>query len=129
MSRPPKFYGLVSLALSALLVLAACGGAPPSPTAAPAKPAEPTKPAAAAPTAASPAKPAAAGAIKLSFLGSQSADTQRALSLVLTEYQKTKPNVDIEWDWVPFAQLFPKIQASAAAKTPIDIIMADGPNV
>ena len=84
MRRPPKLYGLVSLALAALLVLTGCGGAAPSPTAAP-KAAEPTKPAAAAATtapaaattapaaaattapAAAPAKEAKPGEIKLSY--------------------------------------------------------------
>jgi ABC-type glycerol-3-phosphate transport system substrate-binding protein len=152
MGHRPRSPILLSVALSALLVLSACGGAPsptaaptkpaaqptaaPAATTAPAKPAEATKPAAAAqpttaaqPTAAAPAKPADGQRIRLSLLGIQSPDTQRAISLVLAEYQKTKPNIDLELDMVPFPQLFPKIQASAAAKTPIDIIMADGPNV
>jgi ABC-type glycerol-3-phosphate transport system substrate-binding protein len=136
-------HRLVSLALTALLVLTACG-APASPTAAP-KAAEPTKPAAAAattapaaaattapaaaPTAAAPAKPAAAGQVKITYLGVTSPDIERAMSLIMTEYQKTKPNVTLEYDSVPFAQLFPKIQAAAAAKQPLDIILADGPNV
>jgi ABC-type glycerol-3-phosphate transport system substrate-binding protein len=54
---------------------------------------------------------------------------ERALSLILAEYQKTHPNITVEWEFLPFAQLFPKIQAAAAAKQPIDIILADGPNV
>ena len=101
------------------------------------KPAEATKPAEAAkPTeAAKPvdaAKPATAvkpGSTKLSFLGVQSPTNQAAWNAILKEYQKTNPNIDIEWDLVPFAQVFPKVSATVAAKTPVDIIQADGPVV
>ena len=100
----------------------------PAATTAPApavKPADPTKPAApvvAAPAAAGPAK-------KLSFIGVQSDDQQFALTAVLKEYQKTHPEIDVAFELLPFAQLFPKIQANAAAKAPTDIILADGPNM
>src|SRR5204863_6709896 len=75
--------------------------------------------------------PAAAkpGAVKLTFLGSQSDDTQFALTAVLAEYQKQHPEIDVDFELLPFAELFPKIQANAAAKAPTDIILADGPNV
>jgi fructooligosaccharide transport system substrate-binding protein len=130
--QPRPNHGLLSALLAVALVLAACGGAPAAPTAAPTavpKAAEPTKPAAAAQPTAAPAKPAAAGQIKLTYLGLTSPDHERALGLILAEYQKIKPNVTVEYDLVPFPQLFPKIQAAAAAKTPVDIILADGPNV
>ena len=65
LKRSGLMLGLVAVATSATLVLAACGGSAPAPTAAPAKPAtEPTKaaapaaPAAAPTTAAAPAAPA-----------------------------------------------------------------------
>lgn len=149
-----QFSRLCSGMLCALLIVAACAPAaspPPAATQAPAKPAE-SKPAeaakpaapAAAPaattaqkpadsTAAKPAeaaKPAAGGpTIKLTFLGNQSDDHQFALTAVLKEYQKLRPDVDVEFELVPFAQLFPKIQANAAAKAPTDIILTDGPNL
>jgi fructooligosaccharide transport system substrate-binding protein len=66
---------------------------------------------------------------KLTFIGVQNPDQQAALTAVLVEYQKTHPNIDVEFELLPFAQLFPKIQANAAAKVATDIILADGPNV
>jgi len=73
------------------------------------------------------AKPGAT--VKLSFIGVQSDDQQFALTAVLAEYQKTHPEIDVDFELLPFAELFPKIQANAAAKAPTDIILADGPNV
>src|SRR6266508_1874935 len=84
---------------------------------------------AAAPPAAQPAAAAKPGAVKLSFIGVQSDDQQFALTAVLAEYQKTHPEIDVDFELLPFAQLFPKIQANAAAKAPTDIILTDGPNV
>lgn len=106
--------------------------APAAATAAPAaatKPADPAKPAGATPAAGAPASAAKPGAKKLSFIGVQSDQQQRALTAVLREYQKTRPDIDVEFELLPFAQLFPKIQANAASKAPTDIILADGPNV
>jgi fructooligosaccharide transport system substrate-binding protein len=129
--------------LSALLVVAACSSAAPAaaptaPAAAATQPAaaaaQPTQASAAAtqPAAATPAAGAnAAGAAstKLTFIGVQDPDQQAALSAVLTEYQKQHPEIDVSFQLLPFEQLFPKIQADAAAKAPTDIILADGPNV
>jgi fructooligosaccharide transport system substrate-binding protein len=154
-----QFSRLISGILCALLIVVACApaAAPPA-TQAPAKPADSTaakpaeskpveaakpadaKPAAPAaqPAATAPqkpadstaAKPAAGGAtIKLSFIGVQSDDQQFALTAVLNEYKKQRPDVDVEFELLPFAQLFPKIQANAAAKAPTDIILTDGPNL
>jgi multiple sugar transport system substrate-binding protein len=101
-----------------------------TPAGAPTKPADPTKPAAAATKPAEAAKPAAGGArVKLSFMGAQSPTNQAAWDAMLKEYQKLHPEIEVEFDLVPFVQLFPKIQAAAAAKTPVDIILADGPVV
>ncbi len=98
-------------------------------------PAAATKPAAAATTApaagattAPAAKPSGA-AVTLSFLVNQNPDSEAAYAQIIAEYKKTNPNVDVQVEAVPFNQLFPKIQANAAAKTPTDIILADGPNV
>ncbi|MGE3912357.1 MAG: sugar ABC transporter substrate-binding protein [Chloroflexota bacterium] len=144
-----QFSRLCSGVLSALLLLSACAPAAPpasAPTQAPAKPAEAAKPTAAASPgaasspAASPAgaQPAAAPAAaakpggpvtKLSFIGVQSDDQQFALTAVLKEYQKIRPDIDVEFELLPFPQLFPKIQANAAAKAPTDIILTDGPNL
>jgi ABC-type glycerol-3-phosphate transport system substrate-binding protein len=147
---------LCSGILCALLIVVACTPAaspPAAPTSAPAKPAEAAKPADAAKPAeaakpadaAKPAAPAAApaattapagqpaaakpGSVKLSFIGVQSDDQQFALTAVLAEYQKTHPEIDVDFELLPFAELFPKIQANAAAKAPTDIILTDGPNV
>jgi ABC-type glycerol-3-phosphate transport system substrate-binding protein len=110
----------------------AAAPAAPAATAAP-KPAATTAPAAtAAPKPAATTAPAAAApaaAKKLSFIGVQSDDQQFALTAVLKEYQKLHPEIDVDFELLPFNQLFPKIQANAAAKTPTDIILADGPNV
>jgi ABC-type glycerol-3-phosphate transport system substrate-binding protein len=145
----------VSGALCAVLLLVACTPAatPPPATTAPAKPAEAAKPADAAKPAeskpaeaAKPAAPAAAPAattagkpaeaakpsgqpVKLSFIGVESDDQKFALNAVLTEYKKLRPEVDVDFELLPFAQLFPKIQANAAAKAPTDIILTDGPNL
>ena len=35
----------------------------------------------------------------------------------------------VDFELLPFPQLFPKIQANAAAKAPTDIILTDGPNL
>lgn len=74
-------------------------------------------------------KPPTAGQITLNYLGLANPDHQAALGKVLAEYQKTYPNIAMQFDTVPFAQLFPKIQAATAGKTPVDIILIDGPNV
>jgi len=113
-------------------ILAACGTSSVNPTATQG----PTA-AGAAPTAATVApqgsaavatKLPLAGAVKLNYLGVDSPGHAAALTKALAEYQKTHPNIDIQFDTVPFAQLFPKIQAATAAKTPVDIILIDGPN-
>jgi multiple sugar transport system substrate-binding protein len=143
MVRPSTLSALGAGLLSAALMVVACSA--PAPAAAPTKPAEPSKPAAttapaattSAPAAATtasaatsaPAAAAPAAAKKLSFIGVQSDDQQFALTAVLKEYQKTHPEIDVEFELLPFPQLFPKIQANAAAKTSTDIILADGPNV
>ncbi|TAK26017.1 MAG: extracellular solute-binding protein [Chloroflexota bacterium] len=131
MVRPWKLSALVSGLVAAALIVAC---AAPAPTAVPPKPTEAPKPAAAA-AAPKPAAPVAAAPVakpsakKLSFIGVQSDDQQFALTAVLKEYQKTRPDIEVEFELLPFAQLFPKIQANAAAKTSTDIILADGPNV
>lgn len=119
-------------------VLAACGGQSATPTTAPATSAgaSPSTSAAATvptqqPAAAAATQPSSssAAAVKLTYLGVQSPDLDNAFKSMMDEYHKTKPNVQVDFQTVPFAQLFPKIEASVAAKTPLDIILADGPNV
>src|ERR687890_132800 len=83
-----QFSRLCSGILCALLIVVACAPAasPPAATQAPAKPAEA-------------AKPAAGGAqIKLSFIGVESDDQKFALSAVLAEYQKTRPDVTVDFE-------------------------------
>jgi fructooligosaccharide transport system substrate-binding protein len=136
-----RISSFVSVTAMVALIIAACSpAAPASPTAAASSSsssaAAPT--AAAAPTQAAGATTAPAAAasgstsnapIKLTYLGVQSPDLDVAFKAMMAEYNKTHPNVTVEFQTVPFAQLFPKIEASVAAKTPIDIILADGPNV
>jgi multiple sugar transport system substrate-binding protein len=147
MVRPSTLSAVASGLLVAALVVVACSAPAPAaaPTSAPAPAAAPTSAPAAAPTTASAAKPATApaaapttapaaaaagGAAKrLSFIGVQSDDQQFALTAVLKEYQKQHPEIDVDFQLLPFADLFPKIQTDTAAKTPTDIILADGPNV
>ncbi|HEV8632922.1 MAG TPA: sugar ABC transporter substrate-binding protein [Chloroflexota bacterium] len=92
-----------------------------------AKPAEaaPTKPAV---QAAAPAKPGEK--VTLRFLTLSAPGPQKAFQLMAQEYKaKVNPNVELEIEAVSWDQLFPKIQAISAAKTPYDIIWADGPNL
>ena len=80
-----------------------------------------------------PAAAAASGSsnqkITLKFLGAASPSDQNAYNQELVNYQKTHPNIDVQWEQVAFNDLFPKIQAIAAAKTDYDILWADGPNI
>jgi multiple sugar transport system substrate-binding protein len=93
-----------------------------------AKPAaEPAKPTAAA------AAPAAASGekITLRFLSVAGPASQKAFADMMDQYKKANPNLNLELqqEVVTWEELFPKIQAIAAAKTPYDIIWADGPNL
>src|SRR5262245_30118187 len=137
-----KISGLLTALLTLVLILAVRGpAATPAekPAASPqvATPTEASRPAAAMEVAEAAknapatklAQAAQTGVNKLTFIGVQNPDQQAALTAVLAEYQKTHPNIDVEFELLPFAQLFPKIQANAAAKVPTDIILADGPNV
>jgi multiple sugar transport system substrate-binding protein len=67
----------------------------------------------------------------LKFLSVAGPASQRAFQTMMDEYKKANPNLNIELEQevVTWEQLFPKIQAIAAAKTPYDVIWADGPNL
>ncbi|HEX5505947.1 MAG TPA: sugar ABC transporter substrate-binding protein [Thermomicrobiales bacterium] len=128
-----RFLQVGSGALAAA-VLAACGSASnatPTPAAATG--------AGQAPTAAGGAAPAATGTsapnvnkgatVKLKYAGLDSTDYQNAFVKVLNAYKQTHPGFDVEYDLVPYAQMYPKIQTLTASKTPVDIVMVDGPYV
>jgi ABC-type glycerol-3-phosphate transport system substrate-binding protein len=84
-----------------------------------------TKPAAAAPAAAPGEK------ITLRFLHVGGPASQKAFQTMMDEYKKANPNLNVELqqEVTVWEQLFPKIQAIAAAKTPYDVIWADGPDL
>jgi fructooligosaccharide transport system substrate-binding protein len=72
---------------------------------------------------------ASGATLKLKYAGLASTDYQNGFVRVLNEFQKTHPNLDIEFDLAPYAQMYPKIATLTAAKTPIDIVLVDGPYV
>lgn len=116
---------LTVLVLAALIVVACAQQA------APAQPAQPTEAAQpAAPTEV--AAPAAAQAITLKFLTLDDPDQLLALGEMAEGFKKSDPkwaNVTVNFESVPFAQLFPKIEASVAAGADFDAFLADGPDI
>jgi ABC-type glycerol-3-phosphate transport system substrate-binding protein len=104
-----------------VLLAAACGQA-----AAPAEQAQSGEPAggeAAAP----------GGPVTLRFLALADDSQLNAWKEMLAEFQKLEngkyANVQLEFETVPFEQLFPKIEASVAAGLPWDLFQADGPDM
>lgn len=118
------FTMMALLSIVALLV-AACGGA--APAAAPAEEAAPPGEEAAAPA------EAEKGPVTLRFLTIVDEDEVNAWKEILGEFQKIDngkwAQVDIQFESVPFRELFPKIESSVAAGLPWDIVQADGPDM
>ena len=125
MSRSKCWAG-ASLLLAGLLLVLACAPATAPPTATRAEAPAATKPAD-APKA---ADPAAAGAnkITLKFLTSGGPEALRAWRALGDEFNKRNPHITVEIE-LAATGLVQKIQAATAAKTPYDIIYADGPLV
>jgi fructooligosaccharide transport system substrate-binding protein len=136
-----KVRSISFLALIAVLILTACGGAAPAaPTAAPAEPAAPTAAPAepAAPTAAPAAEPTAAPApsaepIVINFvMCCTDADVEPYQAVIDAWKASGDPlaeNVTVNLEVTGFAELFPKIETAVAAGAVLDLFMADGPDI
>lgn len=130
-----EWFAIMVLAIILALV-AACGGAQPAapeaakPTEAPK---EEAKPAEAPKEEAKPAAEEKKGPVTLKFLAVQDPNQPDAWKEILAEFKKIDGGkwsyVDIQMEAVPFAQLFPKIEASVAAGLPWDFFQADGPDM
>jgi fructooligosaccharide transport system substrate-binding protein len=125
---------IMLLVLVAMLVVA-CPGGQAEPTPAPA-PAEPAAPAPAEPEAPAeePAaeEPAAGEAVTIRFLTLDDPDQLLALEAMVEGFRQSDPqysNVTVNFQTVPFAQLFPLIEASVAAGADFDMFLADGPDI
>jgi len=116
------FTMMALLSVIALLV-AACGGAAPAEE----KAAAPAEGEAAAPA------EKETGPVTLRFLTIVDEDETNAWKEILGEFQKIDngkyAQVDIQFESVPFRELFPKIESSVAAGLPWDIVQADGPDM
>lgn len=71
-------------------------------------------------------------AVTLSFLTLNDPNQLAALDEMLAAFQASDPqyaNVDINFQAVPFAELFPAIESSVAAGADMDLFLADGPDI
>lgn len=71
-------------------------------------------------------------AITLKFLTLDDPDQLLALNAMAEAFKQSDPkwaNVTINFEAVPFEQLFPKIEASVAAGADFDAFLADGPDI
>ena len=71
-------------------------------------------------------------AITLNFLTLDDPDQLLALEEMANAFAESDPqwsNVEVEIQAVPFAQLFPKIEASVATGADFDAFLADGPDI
>lgn len=113
-------YGYVTLLFMLWLVLTACGGGA-QPAQQPAKEEAKTE------------AEKASGPVTLRFLAYADADQQNAWKEMLDEFRKIEGGkwsyVELQYETVPFEQLFPKIEASVAAGLPWDLFQADGPDM
>jgi len=119
---------LITLLVLAALIAVACGGQEAAPTQPAVQPTEAAQPA--APTEA--AAPAAGQAISLKFLTLDDPDQLLALGEMAEAFKNSDPqwaSVTVNVESVPFAQLFPKIEASVAAGADFDAFLADGPDI
>ena len=123
-----KKQSLVSVAISALFFLAACGNTTPAtnPTTAPAGAATQAP---AAPTTAS----APAGeAVTINFLTLDDPDILAGTEATIVAWKQSDPkyaNVDVKIQAVPFAQIFPTIETAVASGAALDLFLADGPDM
>jgi multiple sugar transport system substrate-binding protein len=123
------------VAIATLLIVAifftACGGGAVEEPAAEEPAVE--EPAAEEPAAEEPAvEEPAAEAITLKFLTLNDPDQLLATDDMIAAWKASDPkwaNVDVQVDSVPFAELFPKIEASVAAGADFDAFLADGPDI
>jgi len=70
--------------------------------------------------------------ITLNFLTWNGPDVLLALDDMIAAWKASDPkwtNVEVQVDAVPFAELFPKIEASVAAGADFDAFLADGPDI
>jgi ABC-type glycerol-3-phosphate transport system substrate-binding protein len=119
---------LLGLLIVIISLVVACQGIPVAPP--PAAPAE-QQPAAAEEESA--AAPEEMGPVTLRFLAVTDDSQLNAWKEMLAEFQKIEDGkyaqVNIEFETVPFRELFPKIEASVAAGLTWDLFQADGPDM
>lgn len=73
-----------------------------------------------------------AEAVAIQFLTLDDPEQLIALEQMAQAFAESDPqwaNVTVNFDSVPFAQLFPKIEASVAAGADFDVFLADGPDI
>ncbi|MCB0153791.1 MAG: extracellular solute-binding protein [Anaerolineae bacterium] len=122
-NRPIILLGILMIAL---LLLAACGAQPaaPAPAEAPAEQAD---------TGGDAASSESTGPVTLRFLALADDSQLNAWKEMLVEFKKIDDgkwsHVDLEFETVPFRELFPKIEASVAAGLAWDLFQADGPDM
>lgn len=121
---------LIALLLVLALALVACGGEVQEPETEPTEPAssdeEPVG------EAEEPAPEAEGEAVTLTFLTLEDPDQLLALEAMVEAWKASDSrwaNATVQINSVPFAQLFPQIEASVAAGADFDAFLADGPDI
>ncbi|HBY95336.1 MAG: sugar ABC transporter substrate-binding protein [Ardenticatenaceae bacterium] len=124
--RVLRSAAILAVLILAALTVVACAGQQPAaaPTTAAAQPTE----------AAAGSQPGSQGgeAIAIQFLTLDDPEQLLALGQMAEAFKKSDPkwsNVTVNYEAVPFAQLFPKIEASVAAGADFDAFLADGPDI
>ena len=120
--RSKKFLWIANFLLVGLLILSAC------------QPAAPTAEEGSTDAAAEGGEAASAdGTVTLRFFALTDEDQLNAWNEMLDAFHQIEDgkyaNVEIEFETVPFQEMFPKIESSVAAGLPWDIFQADGPDM
>ncbi|MCL4458462.1 MAG: extracellular solute-binding protein [Chloroflexi bacterium] len=123
---------IVVVLLFSFVVGACAPAAAPTPT--PTKPpapaaVTPTPVAVATPTPVPPTPTKPAAPVTLRFLGLLGEPRFSAFKTMIKMFEEKHPNIKIEYEAVPFAEVFRKIAVSLASGEPPDVIDADGPNI
>lgn len=127
--KKEKWFMVIVTLLMVAMIVTACGGAAEEPVE------EVEAPAAEEPVeeeAEAPAEEPAAEAVSLNFLTYSDEEQFIALDQMVTAWKASDPkwaNAEVQFDSVPFSQLFPKIEASVAAGADFDVFLADGPDI
>ncbi|MEZ4707097.1 MAG: extracellular solute-binding protein [Caldilineaceae bacterium] len=122
--RSRKFLFVVNLLLVGLLVLAACTATAPAPAAEGGEAAADSGGGEAA---------SADGAVTLRFFALADEEQLNAWNEMLEAFHQIEDgkyaNISLEFETVPFQEMFPKIESSVAAGATWDIFQADGPDM